>query len=190
MRRYFFFLTLFVFIGLAGCLTFEVGIERPPIPDQSAVGTLASLMVEGTRWAYHVTQISLPPTPTPSFALVQGQICYPGQGIPAMNLYFRRLEDNHLVELAVADNQDFYSIELSPGEYYAYAWVERYQVGGLYSLAVACGLHDYCLDHSPQAFNVQAGQVVSGINLCDWVFTLEQLPTPPDQSMINLRSVQ
>lgn len=183
LRNLLILLTSAALLTLAGCLTFEVGLERPTIPDQDAVGTLASLMVEGTRWAYHVTQVALPPTPTPQTALVQGKICYPGQAVPAMQLYFRRLEDERLEQISTAENQEFYSLELPPGQYYAYAWVERYQVGGLYSRAVTCGLLETCTDHNPQSFEVEAGQVLMSVDLCDWVFSREQLPTPPGQPL-------
>jgi hypothetical protein len=163
---------------LAGCLTLEAGIERPPTPDHNAIGTLAALYVEGTRWAYHATQIALPPTPTPEVAVIQGRLCYPGQSIPAMQLFFYNPDQDLLEQMGTQPNQETYSVQLAPGEYYAYAWVERFEVGGMYTRAVLCGLDPACTDHSPIRLQAAAGRTINGVDICDWVFPAEELPGP------------
>jgi hypothetical protein len=162
--------------GLGSCAVLEVRIERTPTPDLSAIGTMAALMAEGTRYAAQIEEIRLALTPTPSSGSVSGEICYPSERIPAMLISFHDLATGRVIELQTADDQSDYDIDLPPGEYYAYAWVERYQVGGMYTEMVACQPGEECLDHSPRSFEVSGGRSTPGIDLCDWAFALEDLP--------------
>jgi hypothetical protein len=174
-------LILLLMLALAGCLTLEVGIERTPTPDLYAVGTLASLYAEGTRQAFQATQIALPFTPTPSFAVIQGRLCYPAQEVPAMSVYFYSPTAENLLELQTTQGQQSYGIEVPPGDYYVYAWVARYQVGGIYTRAVPCGLDEFCTDHTPLLVEASPGRVRQSIDVCDWVYPREELPGPPGQ---------
>jgi hypothetical protein len=168
---------------LAGCTTLEVRIEKTPTANQSTISTLAALMVEGTQNATLATQISLQPTPLPLSGIVSGQICYPSEHIPAMLAYFKDIQNNHLDQIQIMANQTTYQISLPPGEYVAYAWSPGYQVGGMYSKAVLCGLAEICTDHSPEAFSVVSGQITQAIDLCDWVIPPDQLPVPPGSQL-------
>jgi hypothetical protein len=166
-----------------GCSTLEIYIEKTPTTNQSAVSTLAALMVEGTQEARLATQIASAPTPQPEASLVTGRVCYPSEHIPAMLAFFKNTTNDHLDKLQIRANQSSYEISLPPGEYVAYAWVTSYQVGGMYSKAVPCGLTEECTDHSPQPITVLPGQTTSGIDLCDWVIPIENLPLPPGSEL-------
>lgn len=168
---------------LAGCRTLDVRIEKTPTPNQSAVATLVSLMVEATRNSAYVTQIALQPTAAPAPGTVSGRVCYPSENIPAMIAYFKDTSTEHLDKLRISTNQTTYQVELQPGQYVAYAWATSYQVGGMYSKAVPCGLDASCNDHSPQVFTVLSGQTTPGIDLCDWVIPVEKLPIPPGSEL-------
>jgi hypothetical protein len=175
-------LTLFITVlvlAAAACVTLQVGIERTPTPDYPAVGTLASLIVTGTHSAAQLTQAAIPATPTPSTGTVSGRICYPSERIPAMTLYFSQPEDEHLIEYPVEENQDSYQVSLEPGMYFVFAWVESYQVGGMYTEAVRCGLGELCTDHTPVGVEVAAGDRLIGVDVCDWVHPEPFLPAPP-----------
>jgi hypothetical protein len=171
---------------LAGCATLDIGIERTPTPDYAAIGTLAALMAEGTRSASQYEEIlaeySREVTPTPSTGMASGAICYPGDAIPAMTIYFRDTRSSQVYEIETRERQDDYAYELPPGEYYAFAWVDRYMVGGMYTYAVPCGLGEECIDHRPLPFVVPAGQTARSIDICDWVFAPEALPFPAQPS--------
>jgi hypothetical protein len=123
------------------------------------------------------------PSPTTSPAAqngtVAGQICYPSEGIPAMTAYFEDVVSHAVVSLAIAANQSSYTVDLTPGTYYAYAWVGEFAVGGSYSQAVPCGLTAACADHSLIPVNVMAGQTTSGVDICDWYGGPGSVPTPP-----------
>jgi hypothetical protein len=176
-------LTGFSFIFTTACTTLELRIERTQTPDQVAISTLASLMLSTTKNALLATQGVITTTPTPSRGTVRGKICYPSENIPVMTIYFRDVLTNQLSELAISENQMNYVVQLAPGKYYAYAWVSEYQIGGMYSKAVECGLGNSCNDHSPLLFEVKVGVVLDGIDLCDWVIPQDQLPLSlPTQS--------
>ena len=176
----------------SSCGTLEVGFERTPTEDGSVIATLSYLMFEGTRNAAIATGKKASevayneqvrnqyntPTPDPRLGTVNGNICYPGEGIPAMTIYFREITTNQITEIPVVDNQVNYSIQLTPGEYYAFAWMPGYQVGGMYTKAVPCGLAITCTDHDPIAFKLRSGETVAGIDICDWVISLDKLPVP------------
>jgi hypothetical protein len=172
----------------AACATLQMGFEKTPEPDYAAVGTLASLMVTGTHSAQLLTQLAVPMTPIPTTGLVSGRICYPSERIPAMSLYFSQPENDNLTELVVRENQDSYQISLDPGSYFVFAWVESYQVGGMYTQAVQCGMGDDCTDHSPLPISVFAGEQLAGIDVCDWVHPEESLPLPPGLYLPTSRS--
>lgn len=180
------FVIMLIALLASACSTIEVRIETPFSPDEAAVSTLASLMIEGTQYAQILASREGTPEPifsSPSQALVRGEICYPGQRSPAMLVFFRELASDQVTELPVDEHQDNYTIELPAGTYYAFAWVPQYQVGGLYSEKVICGNFEVCTDHSPARFTLQAGQTVDHIDICDWSFTAEILPLPDHSTL-------
>ena len=172
---------LFMMVLATACTTLEVRIETPFSPDNEAVSNLASLMIEGTVYAEILASREGTPEPDlslKSLALVRGDICYPGQRSPAMLVFFRDLSSDQVFELLVGEHQDNYTIELPAGSYYAYAWVEQYQVGGLFSKKMVCGDSEECTDHSPARITLKGGQIVDHIDICDWSHTAENLPLP------------
>jgi hypothetical protein len=162
----------------AACTTLEAGFERSSAPDHAAVETLASLMVTGTHSAMLATQIAVPLTPTPTTGLVSGRICYPSERIPAMTLYFSQPDTGRLIEQPIRENQASYQVELEPGSYFVFAWVDSFQVGGMYTQAVLCGMGDDCTDHNPLSITVSAGHSLEDIDVCDWVHPETELPFP------------
>jgi hypothetical protein len=178
---------LLLFGTIAGCSTLEAGVEQPAMLNLSDVGTLAAFMYQGTSLAMRATQRSLEQTPIPPAGTVKGKICYPSGHIPPMTVYFRNLSNDFQSELQIHEFQITYTVELTPGDYYAYAWVRNYQLGGLYSAAVLCGLSDACNDHRPLNFKIIDGQITSQIDLCDWVIPADQLPVPPGYKLPGLQ---
>jgi Tol biopolymer transport system component len=99
-----------------------------------------------------------------------------------MTVYFENVDTFELNPLPVAKGQSSYSVEVEPGQYMAYAYLNRPNAtGGLYSEAVPCGLTDGCTDHNPRYFAVEAGQSLNGIDLCDWSAP-EYIPPNPAPS--------
>lgn len=138
---------------------------------------------------------STTPTPSPEASLtvtisptlqvdnVTGEICYPGESIPQMVMYFEETSTTYLLELPVEENQSEYEVNLPPGTYIAYAWLPDFSLGGLYSRAVVCGLGAECEDHSILPFTIEEGDLVEGIDLCDWYAGPFNVPYPPDSEL-------
>jgi hypothetical protein len=171
-------LILFSFLFTRFFGTFDIRIEKTPTPNQAAVATLADLMLRGTVNSQIATRMANPSTPTPQFATVNGKICYPGDKIPPMTAYFQNTITGRKIEIPIRAGQDSYEIQLPSGKYYAWAWAPQYQIGGMYSKAVACGLKEGCVDHTPLLFDVQSGIGIRGVDICDWGFPLPTESTP------------
>ena len=89
---------------------------------------------------------------------VAGALCYPSEFNPPMTLYFEKAGTNETISFFIPEDQNFYSVLLPNGTYYAYAWAPRYNLEGAYT--DANGLM--------KTFVVSGGQTTSNINLCDW----------------------
>lgn len=152
--------------------------ELLPGGDPGAMATA----VAGTLTAGAPTGLASPsssPSPATQNGTIDGQICYPSEGIPAMTAYFEDVVSHAVVSLAIPANHSIYTVDLLLGTYYAYAWVGEFALGGSYSQAVPCGLTVACPDHSLIPVNVTAGQTTSGVDICDWYGGPGSVPTPP-----------
>lgn len=111
-HKLFAFAIIFIFI-ISACV---------PLSGTLEVGLATTTPEPGNE---HVPS-PVPATHTPVAAstegTVKGSICYPSEAIPAMTAYFENQVSGQVTQLAVAENQDTYSIELDPGEYLAYAY--------------------------------------------------------------------
>jgi hypothetical protein len=89
---------------------------------------------------------------------VKGSLCYPSEFNPPMTLYFEKVGTGETIQFSIAEAQNFYSVLLPNGRYYAYAWAPGYNLEGAYT--DANGLM--------KSFLVSGGQATVDINLCDW----------------------
>jgi hypothetical protein len=89
---------------------------------------------------------------------VSGALCYPSEFNPPLTLYFEKVGTGETIQFSIPENQNFYSVLLPNGKYYAYAWAPGYNLEGAYT------------DSSDlmKTFVVSGGQVTSNINLCSW----------------------
>jgi hypothetical protein len=172
-----FFLITAVMTAATG--TLGITIERTPTPDQAAISTLSALMLSGTRYAHQATEIAKPAETADQFAVVQGKICYPSDRTPAMTAFFMNTTIRKRFDLPIYEDQDTYSIQLPPGEYYAWAVAPQYQIGGYYSEYVVCGMNEECTDHNQLLFEVRSGENISGIDICDWPHPLSTEQVAP-----------
>jgi Tol biopolymer transport system component len=156
-----------------------------PLSGTLEVGLATQTPEIGTEPASAPAPATHTPETVSTLGTVTGSVCYPSEAIPAMTAYFEDQVSSQVSQLAIAENQDNYSIELDPGEYLAFAYRESQSIktGGMYSQAVACGLSVDCSDHTPLVFTVQAGETTSGVDICDW-YAQDLLPPPPGQSAL------
>ena len=89
---------------------------------------------------------------------VTGALCYPSEFNPPMTLYFEKAGTTERIQFSIAEAQNYYSVLLPNGTYYAYAWAPGYNLEGAYT--DSSGLM--------KAFTVSGGQTTANINLCDW----------------------
>jgi len=113
---------------------------------------------------------------------VKGKVCFPGGDIPAMTIFFEDTESSKIIELPIALGQKSYEESLQPGTYIAYAWLNDFSRGGLYSKAVQCGLTPECDDHSVLPFSLTGTEVNDSVDLCDWYVGPFNVPYPPGKS--------
>lgn len=169
MRTRFFIPLILIALVLLGC-------APSGNTDEAAVATLvaAALQTSEATQPEVVEDLS-----AAAFGQVEGSTCYPSSFIPEMTVYLQKDGTNEVVEVPIAQNQMAFSAEVSPGNYAAYAWLPDFSLGGSYSEAVACGLSVDCTDHSLVVFEVLAGELTSGIAVCDWYGQSGDVPYPP-----------
>ena len=124
---------------------------------------------EGANKAFFV-DINAGPGGTVGF--VSGKVCFPSEVIPPMTIFFQRLNDDHLTHATIQENQTSYQIQLDPGTYQAYAWLEGFALGGAYT-------YNSQNDHRLKPFTVISGSDVTGIDICDWYGGPDSVPLPP-----------
>jgi len=107
-----------------------------------------------------------------SVGLVSGKVCFPGEHIPPMTLFFQRLSDNHLTQIPILENQTAYTTRLDPGKYNAYAWLIDFTLGGAFTYSSQN-------DHRLKSFTVNSKEDIRGIDICDWYGGSGSVPYPP-----------
>jgi len=106
-----------------------------------------------------------------TYGIVSGRICYHSERIPPMTLYLPNMDKNKLTQISISENQMSYQVQLEPGSYLAYAWTLNFEMAGGYTHA----------DHRLRTFEVEAGQSLTGIDICDWYGEPGTIPLPsPD----------
>lgn len=106
-----------------------------------------------------------------AYGSVRGELCYPSEYIPPLDLYLVNTENNELIKQETETNQMEFEIENIPtGTYIAFAYVAGLEddYGGGYTNAVPCGLSVECEDHEMLEFKVEENDVTVGIDICDW----------------------
>lgn len=100
---------------------------------------------------------------------VWGEICFPGETIPEMTIYFQEINTQNILDFPIGEGRDSYQLEIQPGVYVAFAWLSQKEKGGGFTKVVHCNRNvSSCDDHSLVPFLVQASHVTVGIDICDW----------------------
>ena len=140
MVKKWFLIAVFLSLIFSACAplsgTLEVGIVTETVETSIPVSPTPE---QPTSTPVEPTQTS---EPVPSTGSVMGKICYPSEFIPSMVAYFQNNDTNAISQLQIAENQNSYTMELEPGDYTAFAYLEDQSIslGGMYSEAIACGL--------------------------------------------------
>ncbi|MBN2554772.1 MAG: CSLREA domain-containing protein [Anaerolineales bacterium] len=134
------------------------------------------------RGAFELETVALIPTPispAPLTGSVSGALCYPSEGIPPLTLYFADTTSTQVYDFDHPDGTAFFSIDLAPSTYVAYAYATGTSIGGSYSQAVLCGLTVNCTDHTLIPFQVLAGETTTDIDICDYYGDPGDIPEAP-----------
>ncbi len=115
-------------------------------------------------------------TGSPLTGTVVGEMYYPSEYIPAMNLFFQEIGTQRVITIPIAKGQHFYTATLPEGEYHAYAWLLDFGGSGAYT---ACTTTNACDDHALATITVTAHTVVTGVDVVDWYAPFGAFPLPP-----------
>lgn len=99
---------------------------------------------------------------------VWGKICFPGERVPPMTIYFQEINTLDITALSTDENQASYELILPAGVYVAFAWLPDKEAGGSYSHFVRCNQNASCTDHNLVPFLVQENHVATDVDICDW----------------------
>ena len=165
--------------GLLAACNLPLLIEAEP--EEVARAVASTLTAEAPAPTSQVDP-AVSPEPAQSQGSVNGRICYPSEPpLPPLTLFFEETNTATIHQLEHTDGTGVYSIDLPQGTYVAYAWREGFELGGAYSAAVPCGLSVNCSDHSLLTFQINAGQTLSDIDICDWYGSPGDVPAPPGE---------
>lgn len=115
-----------------------------------------------------------------STGLISGDLSFPSERIPALTIFAIRIDNglNTFYSIQTEENQSSYSIRVDPGVYNLLAYAADFPGG--YTFYVKCGLGYQCLDHSLVPVVVEAGSVISGVDIQDWYAPSGTFPARPD----------
>lgn len=121
-------------------------------------------------------------TATPGVSLgtgsVWGKICYPGEIIPEMTIYFQEINTQQILDFSIEVKQDLYHLEIPAGVYVAFTWLTNKDAGGGYTQFIRCKLTILsCMDHSLVPFLVQENHATVDVDICDWDADTTLFPT-------------
>ena len=117
-----------------------------------------------------------------STGLISGELSFPSERIPALTIFAIRIDNGLYTYYSIQtdEHQAEYSIRVDPGVYQLLAYIDDYAGG--YTQYVQCGMGYQCQDHSLVPVVVEAGEIVTGIDLQDWYAPSGTFPVRPDGS--------
>ncbi len=121
-----------------------------------------------------------PATDIPGYGVIEGDINYPANGNPAIDIYFQRTDGSERYVMQTERGWTRYSNAVPVGTYFVFARVagDSGNSGGGYTEAVICGLHADCKDHSLVEVVVDEGVATRNVNIFDWYAPAGSFPLP------------
>lgn len=171
-------LTIFAEDGRIVRLQHHFGTQPEDLLNQLPVESIIMASKEAQKWVAANTPTEPSPVEVEN-GTINGSVCFPGESIPPMTLYFEEINRGDLSYQDLPESQTSYSISLAPGSYIIFAYPgDTPDLGGSYSQAVACGLGIECNDHRPLVVQVEPGANINGVDICDW-YSQEDVPPNP-----------
>jgi hypothetical protein len=97
---------------------------------------------------------------------VTGQLSYPSEGIPPMEVCAKNLFTDQETCVQTKVNQSEYKIELPSSKYYIYAKARG--ITAYYSEFVTCGVNVSCPSHAPIVVEVNPERIANNVDPGDW----------------------
>jgi len=113
---------------------------------------------------------------------ISGSLGYPSSGIPPLAVYaFNKNDFGTFFKVETQLNQQTFTIDaVDTGTYVVVAYpLDMPGLAGGYTQAVACGLSVECTDHSLVPVVVEAGEIVTGVEIKDWYAPEGTFPKRP-----------
>jgi hypothetical protein len=123
-----------------------------------------------------------PPSDAPAATVgsLSGQLSYPSEGIPALQVVAFRQGSGEYYSVETAPNQSTYVItNLPSGMYQVVAYRKGEDFAGGYTQAVLCGLTVDCSDHGLILVTVDPGRETTAVNPMDWYAPEGTFPPNP-----------
>jgi LysM repeat protein len=117
-----------------------------------------------------------------STGLISGELSFPGERIPALTIFAIRIDNgkNTFYSIETGEDQSNYSIRVDPGVYQLLAYAGEFASG--YTQSVKCGMDAQCQDHSLSSVVVEAGAVLTAVDILDWYAPRGTFPARPDRN--------
>ena len=169
----------------------------PPGEDTEVSVTIQSPAIPGTYQAWWqlsdeqgrtfgeqlglIFEAPKPATDIPGYGVITGEINYPANSNPAVDIYFLNVENGNRYAMRTEQGWTRYSNAVPVGTYHVFSRVagDTSDSGGGFTEAVICGLHAACNDHSLMDVVVEEGRANRDVNLFDWYAPAGSFPLPP-----------
>jgi hypothetical protein len=124
-------------------------------------------------------------SPVANAALIEGQIAFPGQSVPAMTAYVCEVDTSHIRTVPVAPSQNKFQVEVPAGRYIVFLAPREpgapniYGAHTRYSLCTAqapdgaVGRQEPCTDHSLADVTLSTRAARALVNIDDWYLSDE-----------------
>lgn len=121
--------------------------------------------------------------PPEGYGAITGAVGYPSEFIPALYIYAENLDNGQWFRISHPMNTTAYRMDLPAGTYIVYAYGQDFDAVAGYTQATVCGLTVDCNDHTLVEVTVNAGEIISGIDMTDFYFGAGEsdVPVAPDE---------
>lgn len=125
---------------------------------------------------------------TAATGLITGRLAYPSEYIPSLTIFAVRIDNQQgtFYSTQTSTNQDSYAIRVDPGVYQVMAYHGDFAGG--YTKFATCNLGSDCREHTLLPVVLEAGDIVSDIDLLDWYAPVGTFPPRPDHSSFSRTS--
>lgn len=154
---------------------------------EATMTSLQATMQAAGQPAQETTALPSPRQGSEPGGSIAGKLSFPGESVPPLRIVAFEVAEGqptgYYYYIETQSGQNAYQIDELPQATY---WIIAYTLPGQgepmaggYTQAVRCGLTANCSDHALIEVNVNAGQVIQGVDPTDWHAPPETFPNDP-----------